>query len=463
MKSTAHSSAKTSGEASSLEVLREENAHLRELSVTLRQEASNSQTRVESLKRELALIQELSLAIVSELNLNRVLELVAEKGRELINAESLLVPLIDKDKASYTYAATSGKNAEDIIGANFPIRVGMCGWVLTHNKPLLFGEPKDWLMDEKTTWEEGQPSALLVPLLNKGAIIGGLSGMGKVDGGSFSRRDLELLTVFANQVSIAIENASLFDEIGHLVDSLEERVEARTLDLITTNLELEAFSYSVSHDLRAPLRSIDGFSQALLEDYGASLDATASNYLKRICSNAQHMSQLIDALLKLSRLSRDEIVTEQINLSSLAEEIAARLQETEPERQVDFVIQPGLTAFADEKMMRVALENLLSNAWKYSSKQEHARIEFGVTENPDFGTCYFIRDNGAGFDMHLADKLFRPFKRLHANHDFTGDGIGLASVQRVIQRHGGKIWAEAKVNEGACFSFTLSKKKNERT
>lgn len=442
-------------EPDALFALQSENARLQLQVASLQQDLADAEVHRELLQREIALVQELGDVIVSDLDLERVLGLVATKGRELIQAETFLVPIINKTRTSYTYAAACGKDAKDILGVSFPVRIGMCGWVITHERPLLFGESREWLMDEKTAWEEGQPSALLVPLMVKHRIIGGLSGMGKAGGGSFVRRDLELLTLFANQVSIAIENASLYKEIGELVDSLELRVEQRTRELAAINQELEAFSYSVSHDLRAPLRSIDGFSQALVEDYASTLDDTAIGYLHRIRSNAQHMGKLIEALLKLSRLTRDEMAIEAVDLSAIAAEIVTRLQESAPDRHVTFSVQNGLAITADERMMRVVMENLLNNAWKYTGKRVDASIEFGLADVPGRGASFYVRDNGAGFDMNQADKLFRPFKRLHAEREFSGDGIGLASVQRVIQRHGGQLWAEAAVDQGAAFFFTL--------
>ncbi len=294
-------------ENEALSALYAENTRLRDQLMHMQQMALESKAREERLKHEIALMHELGEIIVSDLDLQRVLALVAQMGRELIQAETFLVPLLHANQDSYYYAEASGKDADDIRGTSFPIRIGMCGWVIQQQKPLLFGEPHDWQMDEKTHWETGQASAVLVPLLSKGRIIGGLSGIGKTGNGSFTRRDLELLTLFANQVSIAIENASLFNALKESVDSLEQRVEQRTRELIASNQELEAFSYSVSHDLRAPLRSIDGFSLALLEDCSDQLGSTAQTYLQRIRSNAQHMAKLIEALLKLSRLTRDDM------------------------------------------------------------------------------------------------------------------------------------------------------------
>ncbi|OGO07851.1 MAG: hypothetical protein A2Y92_05105 [Chloroflexi bacterium RBG_13_57_8] len=221
-----------------------------------------------------------------------------------------------------------------------------------------------------------------------------------------------------------------------------------------TNKELEAFSYSVSHDLRSPLRSIDGFSQALLEDYQERLDQKGRDYLKRLRSASQKMGELIDGILKLSRLTRSEMRHETVDLSGLAREIAGRLQETQPERRAEFAIADELTATADPQMVRALLENLLGNAWKFTGKKPEAKIEFG-REKGNGRLNFFIRDNGAGFDMTYADKLFGAFQRLHEVTDFPGTGIGLATVQRIIHRHGGKIWAEAAAGKGATFRFTL--------
>jgi PAS domain S-box-containing protein len=224
--------------------------------------------------------------------------------------------------------------------------------------------------------------------------------------------------------------------------------------LAATNKELEAFSYSVSHDLRSPLRSIDGFSQALLEDYQAKLDEKGQDYLRRLRGASQKMGELIDGILKLSRLTRTEMRHEPVDLSALADEIATRLQETQPKRRVKFVIDKTLTANGDPQLMRVLLENLLGNAWKFTSKKPQAKIEFSMDRN-NGKKAYYIRDNGAGFDMTYADKLFNVFQRLHEATEFPGTGIGLATVKRIIHRHGGTIWAEGEVGKGATFYFTL--------
>jgi PAS domain S-box-containing protein len=231
-------------------------------------------------------------------------------------------------------------------------------------------------------------------------------------------------------------------------------LEHSSAQLAATNKELETFSYSVSHDLRAPLRSIDGFSQALLEDYSDKLDESGRDYLQRLRAASQKMGELIDGLLKLSRLTRSEMRQEQVNLTSLAEEVSTRLQETQPNRKTKFIIDKGLTARGDPQLLRVLIENLFGNAWKFTGKKRQAKIEFGSSKVNGKRT-YFVKDNGIGFDMTYADKLFGAFQRLHDTTKFPGTGIGLATVQRIINRHGGTIRAEGAEGKGATFYFTL--------
>jgi PAS domain S-box-containing protein len=243
-------------------------------------------------------------------------------------------------------------------------------------------------------------------------------------------------------------------QIRVLNDELEQRVQDRTAQLTAANRELEAFSYSVSHDLRAPLRAMDGFSGALLADYEERLDEQGRHYLLRIKDASRRMAQLIDDLLGLSQVTRCEMNLEPVDLSAIAQQIAEDLHSQSPERQVEFDIAPGLVARADRNLMRIVLQNLLGNAYKFTSKCEQAQIRVGEREQSG-SRVFFVSDNGAGFKMEYRDKLFAPFQRLHSTREFPGNGIGLATVQRIIARHGCQLWAEAAVNRGATFFFTL--------
>jgi light-regulated signal transduction histidine kinase (bacteriophytochrome) len=253
--------------------------------------------------------------------------------------------------------------------------------------------------------------------------------------------------------------ASIGRQAGQFIERkrAEEDVARRAAELDVLNKELEAFSYSVSHDLRAPLRSIDGFSQALLEDYAARLDDDGKALLGRVRAASQRMAQLIDALLDLARVSRGALRRGRVNLSLAARRVADTLHDSAPERQVEFVIAEEVMAEGDWRLLRVVLQNLFGNAWKFTSQNARARIEFGVT-TVEGEKAYFVRDDGAGFDMAFAAKLFGAFQRLHASAEFPGTGIGLATVQRIIHRHGGRVWADGAVGQGATIYFTLQRR-----
>jgi light-regulated signal transduction histidine kinase (bacteriophytochrome) len=222
-----------------------------------------------------------------------------------------------------------------------------------------------------------------------------------------------------------------------------------------TNRELESFSYSVSHDLRAPLRSIDGFSHALVEDAGAVLSPASRGHLERIVNAARRMGMLIDDLIALSRVSRVDMKRERVDISDTASQIVHDLHRLSPERRVDVDIEPGLLATGDPLLVRVALQNLIENAWKFTSKEPQPSIAIGQLRDEDGDLAFFVRDNGAGFDPEYADRMFGPFQRLHAASEFPGTGVGLATVQRIVHRHGGHVWAEGQIHRGACFYFTL--------
>ncbi len=262
-------------------------------------------------------------------------------------------------------------------------------------------------------------------------------------------------SILLGGVTVDISDRKLAEEkIRRLNRDLEQRVAERTAQLSAANKELEAFAYTVSHDLRAPLRSIDGFSHALLEDYGPQLDNQGRQHLSRVRAAAQRMGLLIDDLLTLSRVSRAGMEFTAVNLSALAEGIMTELRESDPARTVEWIIAPDMMVNADPQLMQIVLTNLLSNAWKYTGKHTTARIEFGHSEESG-SAVFFVRDDGAGFEPAFAEKMFHPFQRLHSQSEFEGTGIGLAIVQRLIHRHGGEIWAEGNVERGATFFFTL--------
>ncbi|WP_238012403.1 PAS domain-containing protein [Dactylosporangium sp. AC04546] len=242
------------------------------------------------------------------------------------------------------------------------------------------------------------------------------------------------------------------ERVRQLNAELEDRVRQRTAELEASTRELDAFAYSVSHDLRAPLRSLDGYAQLLVEDFADRLDEDGCEYLARLQANVARMGQMIDDLLDLSRATRTELRRSRVDLTGLAEQVTEELRTVEPEREVHVRIAPGLTAAGDPDLVRLVLQNLVGNAWKFTSHRPEAVIEV-YREEPDVTV---VRDNGAGFDMRFAGKLFEPFQRLHSTSEFEGTGIGLAIVHRIVARHGGRIWAEGTVGEGAVFRFTLA-------
>jgi len=242
-------------------------------------------------------------------------------------------------------------------------------------------------------------------------------------------------------------------QLRRLNTDLERRLQQQAAQLEAVNRELEAFCYSVSHDLRAPLRSIRGFTDVLIEQYGAQLDSRGRDFLRRASEASVQMDGLIEDLLRLSRLTRGALAPGPVNLSAMAVEVISELRKVEPAREVKCAISPDLRAHADPRLMRVVLEHLLGNAWKFTSKRPDAQIEFGNLPGPE--PVFFVRDNGAGFDMAYAGRLFGVFQRLHSAKEFPGAGIGLAIVQRIINRHGGRVWAEGRVDGGATFHFGL--------
>ena len=395
---------------------------------------------VEALERLVTVIQELSLART----LGTVQAIIRSAARALTGADGATFVLRDGDQSFYA--------DEDAIaplwkGQRFPMSACISGWVMNHRQAAVI---EDIYADARFPHDAYRPtfvkSLVMVPIRVRQPL--GAIGNYWAHRHAPTAEEVKLLQALADTTSVALENVQVYAE-------LDKRVAERTAELEATNRELESFSSAVSHDLRAPLRHIDGFARILMKDTNTALSGTTGQYLEKIRNASQHMSQLIDDLLKLSRTTRTPAQRQRINLSALASDIVSRLREIEPGRQVLINIGENIEATGDRKLLEIVMENLLSNAWKFTRKKSSAVIEVGSTPTDDGTTAYFVRDNGAGFAMAYSSKLFGVFQRLHSDHDFPGTGIGLATVQRIIHKHGGKVWATAEVGQGACFFFTL--------
>lgn len=300
--------------------------------------------------------------------------------------------------------------------------------------------------------------ALICYPLIKGGVLRAMMAVHQTTPRDWLPNEITIVQDVVERCWASIERRAAEEKLHLLNLELEQRVALRTAELESANKELETFSYSVSHDLRAPLRAIDGFSKIVLEDYSNQLDEQGKNYLDRVRAATQRMGDLIDDILSLSRITRLELRYETVNLSAIANEVLEELQKDQPERKVDRHVEPKLVAEGDPQLLRVLLTNLLGNAWKYTGKTAAALIGLGAIRNADGTTDFYVRDNGAGFDMAYVDKLFSPFQRLHSSAEFQGTGIGLATVQRIIHRHGGKIRGDGVPNHGATFYFSLPAK-----
>jgi len=396
--------------------------------------------RNSAMARLVAAVQELSLART----MDAVMAVVRRAARELTGADGATFVLRDDNCCYYA--------DEDAIeplwkGQRFPMSACISGWSMLNRQSAVI---EDIYADPRIPADAYRPtfvkSLVMVPI-RLAAPVGAI--------GTYwaSRRlaapeEVDVLQALANTTAVAIEDVQLFTE-------LEQRVADRTAQLKAANRELEAFSYSVSHDLRAPLRNIGACAQFLTEEWGAGIGDKAQDLLARIKSSTEHMNALIEDLLRLAKFSRMALKREAVNLSAIARELAERLRAGDAKRVVEFKIEEGLKAQGDAGLLRVVLENLLSNGWKYTAKRAAGVVEFGAQTLADGSPAFFVRDNGAGFDMSHAGQLFTPFQRLHGEHEFPGHGVGLATVQRIIERHSGRIWAEAEVDKGASFYFTL--------
>lgn len=384
-------------------------------------------------------VQELSLAR----NLETVTAIVRKAARELTGADGATFVLREGE---HCYYADENAIAPLWKGRRFPLSACVSGWAMLNRQQVviedIYVDPR---IPQDAYRETFVKSLAMVPIRTMDPI--GAIGNYWANRHVPTAEDVKLLQALADTTAVALENVRVYEE-------LEQRVRHRTTALELANKELEAFSYAVSHDLRAPLRHIEGFAKILLEDFADNLSEEGRGYLSQINRATQRMGQIIKDLLALSRSGQIPVVKGQVDLSQMAQEIISHLKVAEPNRQIEYRVADGLDVNGDANLLRIALENLLSNAWKFTSKSSQACIEVGLTRQ-DGQAVYFVRDNGAGFDMSRSDKLFGAFQRLHSEKDFPGTGIGLATVQRVIHSHGGRIWAESAVNQGTTFYFTL--------
>jgi signal transduction histidine kinase/CheY-like chemotaxis protein len=404
------------------------------------QEKIEAQRKTRAMLLLLKAVQELSLAR----DLGSIMTITRRAARELTGADGASFVLRDGDKCYYA--------DEDAIaplwkGQRFPLANCVSGWVMDHRQPAVI---PDIYADPRVPVEAYRPtfvkSMAMVPIRTESPI--GAIGNYWAHMRAPTPEEVELLEALANTTAVAMENVQIHHE-------LEKRVKDRTADLEAANKELETFSYAVSHDLKSPLRTILGYSDIILKEGADKLGDTEKRHLQVIHSSGKRMAGLIEDMLRLAKYSRAPLTRGEVDLSRIVRDIVARLTATSPDRAVSTDIADGLVVEGDAGLLTAALENLLSNAWKYSAKNPETRIEFGAAAQSNGTHAYYIRDNGVGFDMGNAGNLFQPFYRLHSEDEFSGTGVGLATVQRIIQRHGGRIWAEAEVGKGATFYFTL--------
>lgn len=405
-------------------------------------ERSQEQRRkwVRGIEQLVTVVQQLSLAR----NLDTVIDIVRRTARELTGADGATFILRDGEYCYYV--------DEDAIvplwkGRRFPIEICIGGWSMRNRQQVVI---EDIYNDERIPYEAYHStfvkSLVIVPIRSESPI--GAIGNYWAEPHHVTPEEVQLLQALADTTSVAMENVAVYAD-------LEQRVQDRTTQLEEANQELEAFSYTLSHDLRTPIAVIKVSLELLKLKHIDRLDEQGQAYIKHVSQATQRIDRLIDDMLILHQVTQSQIKSETVNLSQIAQEIIADLQAATPSRQVNVFIGEDLITDGDSALLRVMLENLLSNAWKYTSKRSQAYIEVNTIPQANGTQIFYIKDNGAGFDMNMAEKLFTPFQRMHSHTDFPGTGIGLTSVQRIIHKHGGRIWVETAINQGATFYFSL--------
>jgi len=401
---------------------------------------SEADRRLRSMARLLAAVQEISLAR----SLEGVISIVRTVARELTGADGATFILRDRNQCHYV--------DEDAIaplwkGQRFPLEACVSGWSMLHRRPAIIPDIFD---DPRVPVDAYRPtfvrSLVMVPIRTVDPI--GAIGTYWATNYHASSSEVDLLQTLANLTSVALENVRVYEELDH-------RVRERTSELQAANEALEAFAYSVSHDLRNPLTTIQGFASLALHDFDSPERPDFREYFQAIDREARRMTRLIDDLLRMAAINRATLKSALVDLAELARDAVTRQHLKQPDRMVDVHIESALLVRGDAGLLAAAMDNLVSNAWKYTSRRMHARIEIGRSASGETMDTFFIRDNGAGFDMAAAGELFTPFKRLHTAEEFSGTGVGLATVRRIIERHGGTISATAAPDAGARFEFAL--------
>ncbi len=405
---------------------------------------------------QLDALRAVSAEIIRELHLPTLLDVIVRKSLELVGGTGGTIYLRDERGqllVPHIWIGHSGAWARD---GQARIGEGLAGLVAERREGLIVNDYRSWPHARPFILQQtGVTAAIGAPLVCRDRLLGVIVIDDQGSGRRFTEQDGMLLRLFAAQAAITIDNAQLYAQVRQHAEELERKVEERTRDLQAANADLEAFSYAVSHDLRSPLTSIDGFSRLLLKKYQTALDAQGREYLERACAATHDMVERIDALLALGRVGHQSIALEPVNLSALARAIASELRQRDPDRPAEIHIQEDLVLHGDARLLRALVENLLGNAWKFTTGRRPARIDVGRLSGETGEAVYFVRDNGTGFEMAYADRIFEAFERFHAAGEFPGAGIGLATVKRIVQRHEGRVWAEGAVDAGATFFFTI--------